>query len=149
MNNPKNRPTISLAMILKNEAHNLGSLLSSIKGCFDEIIMVDTGSTDNTCFFIDQVNKQIDAGSQVWDGIPEIKLYHFDWINDFAAARNFAFSKATKDYVFWFDGDDLLSDNKAFIKWRDNVMHAAHYWLALYNYAFDEKGNVACQFVRE
>lgn len=142
------RPTITLAMIIKNEAHNLGPLLSSIKGCFDEIVMVDTGSTDNTCFFIEQVNKQIEAGTTVWDN-PEIKLYHFDWVNDFAAARNFAFSKATKDYVMWLDGDDQLSDAKAFISWRDNVMHSAHYWLALYNYAFDEKGNVVCQFIRE
>ncbi len=143
------RPTISLACIMKNEAHNIGPLLSSIKGCFDEIILVDTGSTDNTCFFVEQVNKQIEAGSQVWAGIPEIKLYHFDWINDFSAARNFAFSKATKDYVCWLDLDDSLMDAKAFISWRDNVMHSAHYWLALYNYAFDEKGQVACQFVRE
>lgn len=144
-----NRPTISAAFIMKNEAHNIGPMLSSIKGCFDEIIMVDTGSTDNSCFFIDQVNKQVDAGSQVWDGIPEIKLYHFDWINDFSAARNFAFSKATKDYVFWMDLDDSLSDAKAFISWRDKVLHSAHYWLALYNYAFDDKGQVACQFLRE
>jgi glycosyltransferase involved in cell wall biosynthesis len=149
MTNPAKRPTISLACIMKNEATNIGPLLSSIKGCFDEIIFVDTGSTDNSCFFIEQVNKQIEAGSQVWDGIPEIKLYHFDWVNDFSAARNFAFSKCTKDYVMWLDLDDSLSDAKAFISWRDNVMHAAHYWMALYNYAFDEKGNVVCQFIRE
>lgn len=144
-----NRPTVSLCLIAKNEAHNVTPLLSSVKGCFDEIIFVDTGSTDNTQFFIEQVNKQIEAGSSVWAGIPEIKVYHFDWINDFAAARNFCFDKATKDYVCWLDLDDSLSDAKAFIQWRDTVMHAAHYWLAVYNYAFDEKGNVKCQFVRE
>jgi glycosyltransferase involved in cell wall biosynthesis len=143
------RPTISAAFIMKNEAHNIGPMLSSIKGCFDEIIMVDTGSTDNTLFFVDQVNKQIEAGSLVWEGLPEIKVYHFDWINDFAAARNFAFSKATKDYVFWMDLDDSLSDAKAFIEWRDYVLHSAHYWVALYNYAFDGEGKVACQFIRE
>lgn len=143
------RPTISLACILKNEAHNIGPLLSSVKGCFDEIIFVDTGSTDNTLFFIEQTNKQIEAGSQVWDGIPEIKVYHFDWVNDFAAARNFSFSKATCEYVCWLDLDDQLSDAKAFIKWRDTVMHSAHYWMALYNYAFNEKGEVECKFVRE
>lgn len=143
------RPTISLACIMRNEAVNIGPLLSSVKGCFDEIVFVDTGSTDNSCFFIEQINKQIEAGSEVWSGIPEIKLHHFDWINDFAAARNFAFSKCTKDYVAWLDLDDALSDAKAFITWRDHVMHSAHYWLALYNYAFDDKGNVVCQFVRE
>lgn len=143
------RPTISLACIMKNEAHNIGALLSSIKGCFDEIVFVDTGSTDNSCFFIEQVNRQVEAGSQVWAGIPEIKLYNFDWVNDFSAARNFAMEKCTKDYMCWLDLDDSLSDAKSFIKWRDTVMHSAHYWMALYNYAFDEKGQVQCKFIRE
>ena len=143
------RPTISLACILKNEAHNIGPMLSSVKGCFDEIIFVDTGSTDSSIDFIEQINKQIAAGSEVWAGIPEIKTYHFDWINDFSAARNFAFSKATSDYILWLDLDDALSDAKAFIHWRDTVMHSAHYWLALYNYAYDGKGNVVCKFIRE
>lgn len=143
------RPTISLACILKNEAHNVGPLLSSVKGCFDEIVFVDTGSTDNTLFFIDQVNKQIEAGSMVWDGIPEIKVYHFDWVNDFSKARNFAFDKCTKDYIMWLDLDDELSSAKEFISWRDNVMHAGHYWIALYNYAFNKNGEIECQFIRE
>lgn len=143
-----NRPTLSLCCIMKNEAHNLGPLLSSVKGCFDEIILVDTGSTDNTEGFIEQINKQIENGSSVWD-LPQIKVYHFDWINDFAKAREFSFSKATMDYVMWLDLDDSLSDAKAFIKWRDNVMHSAHFWVALYNYAFDASGKVTCQFIRE
>lgn len=143
------RPTITLACILKNESHNIGPLLSSVKGCFDEIVFVDTGSTDNSVFFIEQVNKQIEAGSQVWAGIPEIKLYHFDWINDFAAARNFSFDKATSDYIMWLDLDDQLSDAKAFIRWRDTVLHSAHYWMAVYNYAFNPEGHVECKFIRE
>lgn len=143
------RPTISLACILKNEAHNIGPLLSSIKGCFDEIVFVDTGSTDNSLFFIEQVNKQIESGSLVWDGIPEIKVYHFDWVNDFSKARNFAFEKCTKDYIMWLDLDDQLSSAENFIIWRDNVLHAGHYWVALYNYAFNDKGEVECQFIRE
>lgn len=143
------RPTLSAAFIMRNEAHHIGPMLSSMKGCFDEIVIVDTGSTDTSLFFIEQINKQIEAGSSVWGGIPPIKVYHFDWINDFAAARNFAFEKCTKDYIFWCDLDDSLSDAKAFIEWRDNVMHAAHYWVAIYNYAFDQKGNPACQFIRE
>lgn len=142
------RPTISLACIMKNEARNIGPFLSSVNGCFDEIILVDTGSTDNSLEFVEQINKQIEAGSSVWN-LPEIKVYHFDWINDFAAARNFAFSKATMDYVCWFDLDDSLSDAKAFIKWRDTIMHSAHMWVALYNYAFDKDGTPSCQFIRE
>lgn len=142
------RPSISAAFIMKNEARNLSPLLESIKGCFDEIIIVDTGSTDNTVDFLERVNKQIEEQTAVWN-IPKIKIEHFKWIDDFAAARNFAFSKCTKDYIYWMDGDDVLSDAKAFIHWRNNVMHAAHYWVALYNYAFDDQGNPACQFIRE
>lgn len=142
------RPTISLACIMKNEAHNIGPFLSSINGCFDEIILVDTGSTDNTLEFVENVNRQREMGSTVWD-LPEIKVYHFDWVNDFAKAREFAFSKATKDYVMWLDLDDALSDAKAFRKWRDTVMHSAHFWVALYNYAFDNAGKPVCQFIRE
>lgn len=121
------RPTISLALIAKNEAHNLGPLLSSVKGCFDEIVFVDTGSTDSTIDFVEQINKQIEAGSEVWAGIPEIKVYHFDWINDFSAARNYSFDQCTSDYIMWLDCDDQLSDAKAFAHWRDTVMHSAHY----------------------
>ncbi len=142
------RPTITLAVIAKNEAHNLSPFFKSIKGCFDEIVFVDTGSTDNTLQFIKNINDQQKLGAHDW-GLPEIKVYHFDWVNDFSKARNFAFDQATKDYVAWMDLDDSMSDPQAFIKWRDNVMHAAHYWLAKYNYAFDDKGNVVCEFVRE
>jgi glycosyltransferase involved in cell wall biosynthesis len=143
-----NRPTISLACIMKNEAHNIGPLLSSVRGCFDEIVMVDTGSTDSTLEFIEQINKQVQAGTNAWD-LPEIKTYNFDWVNDFSKARNFSFEKCTKDYIAWLDLDDCLSDAKKFIKWRDTVMHSAHYWMAVYNYAFNPQGAVECKFVRE
>ncbi|MES1988820.1 MAG: hypothetical protein V4440_12490, partial [Pseudomonadota bacterium] len=84
-----------------------------------------------------------------WVGFPEIQVHNFDWVNDFSKARNYSFSHAKSDYIMWLDGDDLLSDPAAFIQWRDKVMHSAHYWVALYNYAYDPKGNPICQFVRE
>lgn len=136
-------------MIVKNEAHNLSRLLQSVKGCFDEIHITDTGSTDNTLGFLERINQQIKDGHPEWKGFPEIKIHHFKWIDDFAAARNYSFSHATTDYIYWMDGDDVLSDAKAFIHWRDNVMHAAHYWVAVYNYAYNDKGQVECQFIRE
>lgn len=129
---------------MKNEAKNLGPMLSSVRGCFDEIVIVDTGSTDNSIEFIERINKTRDD----WD-LPEIKVFHFDWCDDFSKARQFSFDKCTKDYVAWIDLDDCLSDPKAFIKWRDTVMHSAHYWMAIYNYAYNDKGGVECQFVRE
>lgn len=143
------RPSIALCMIAKNEAHNLSTLLQSVKGCFDEIHITDTGSTDSTVQFLEKINEQIKAGSRVWEGIPEIQIHHFKWINDFAAARNYSFSHAKSDYIMWLDCDDALSDAKAFISWRDSVLHSAHYWVALYNYAFNDNGVPVCKFIRE
>lgn len=136
-------------MIVKNEAHNISGLLQSVKGCFDEIHITDTGSTDNTFEFIEQINKQILDNQPSWAGFPEIKLHYFNWVNDFAKARNYSFSHAKSDYICWMDGDDLLSDSKAFIDWRNNVLHSAHYWVATYNYAYNPAGQVECKFIRE
>src|SRR5207253_1218124 len=80
-------------MIVRNEDMNLSSCLESVRGVFDEIVVVDTGSTDRTreiaCAF----------GAQVFE---------FAWVDDFAAARNVALSHATGDYAFWVDADDVL-----------------------------------------
>lgn len=143
------RPSIALCMICKNEAHNLGPLLQSVKGCFDEIHITDTGSSDSTLEFIEKINEHIENKVPEWQGLPKIQVHHFEWINDFAAARNYSFQFAQSDYCCWLDADDRLSSASAFINWRDSVMHSAHYWLATYNYAFDNNGRVECQFVRE
>lgn len=143
------RPTIALCCIMKNEAHNIGPMLQSVKGCFDEIHLTDTGSTDSTLQFVERVNEQSRAGHPEWQGLPQIKVHHFDWCDDFAKARNYSFSHATTDYVMWLDLDDVLSDAAAFVKWRDSVLHSAHYWVAKYNYAYNEKGEVECEFIRE
>nr|MCR4945824.1 glycosyltransferase [Lachnospiraceae bacterium] len=74
--------TISLCMIVKNESAVLARCLDTVADLCDEIVIVDTGSTDNT--------KEIAA--RYTD-----KIYDFEWVDDFAAARNFSFSKATCD----------------------------------------------------
>ncbi|MDR0903796.1 MAG: glycosyltransferase [Ruminococcus sp.] len=85
--------TLSLCMIVKNEEKNLKNCLDSAKGIFDEIIITDTGSTDKTK----------DIAAEFTD-----KIYDFKWIDDFAAARNFSFSKASSEYIMWLDADDIL-----------------------------------------
>ncbi len=117
-------------------------LLESVRGCFDEIHITDTGSTDGSIAMLESIN------SSKMAGIPYINIHHFEWINDFSAARNYSFSHAKTDYVMWMDGDDALSNQEAFIRWRDTVMHSAHYWVALYNYSFKD-GKPDCQFIRE
>lgn len=87
--------TISLCMIVKNEERILARCLDSVKDLVDEIVIVDTGSMDAT--------KQIAVGYTD-------KIYDFSWIDDFSAARNFAFSKATKEYIYSADADEVLSE---------------------------------------
>jgi glycosyltransferase involved in cell wall biosynthesis len=81
-------------MIVKNEEENLGRCLTQVAGLVDELIVVDTGSTDKT--------KEI--ATRFTD-----KIYDFEWIDDFSAARNFSFSKATKPYILWLDADDIIT----------------------------------------
>lgn len=83
----------SLCMIVKNESAVLRDCLDSLKDIMDEIIIVDTGSTDDT--------KKIAAEYTPY-------LYDYEWNEDFAAARNFAFSKATGDYIYSADADEVL-----------------------------------------
>lgn len=85
--------TISLCMIVKDEEKILGRCLDSVADLVDEIIIVDTGSKDGT--------KSIAAKYTE-------RVYDFEWIDDFSAARNFAFSKATKEYIYSADADEVL-----------------------------------------
>lgn len=87
--------TISLCMIVKNEEKNLERCLSSYAPLMDEIVVVDTGSTDRT--------KEIAA--RFTD-----KIYDFQWVDDFSAARNFSFEKATCEYIFSADADEVLDE---------------------------------------
>jgi glycosyltransferase involved in cell wall biosynthesis len=81
-------------MIVKNESANLADALDGFSSFADEIIVVDTGSKDNT--------KEIAA--KFTPGV-----YDFEWIDDFSAARNFAMSKASKSYQLWLDADDRIT----------------------------------------
>lgn len=87
--------TVSLCMIVKNEARVLPRLLDSVVDLVDEMIIVDTGSTDET------KDIALSFGAKVYD---------FEWIDDFSAARNYAFSKCTCDYIFSADADEYIDD---------------------------------------
>jgi tetratricopeptide (TPR) repeat protein len=86
------RPLVSLTMIVKNEAANLARVLESARDIADEVVVVDTGSTDRT------VEIALAHGARV---------AHFAWIDDFSAARNFAIEQATGDWILILDGDDV------------------------------------------
>ncbi len=89
-------PTISLCMIVKNEEGMLEQCLNSVKGLADEIIIVDTGSTDRT--------KQI--ARKFTD-----KIFDFRWVNDFSAARNESLKHATGEWILILDADETLSED--------------------------------------
>jgi glycosyltransferase involved in cell wall biosynthesis len=89
------KPTISLCMIVKNEQDWLEQCLASVKGLVDELIIIDTGSTDKT--------KEIATKHNA-------KLFDFEWKDDFAAARNFSISKATGDWILWLDADEAIAE---------------------------------------
>ena len=101
--------SLSVCMIVKNEEAVLSRVLDCVKNFADEIIIVDTGSTDKT----------IKIASAYTD-----KIYDFKWRDDFSAARNFSFSLATKDYIMWLDADDVVppSEQKKIIDLKSKLI---------------------------
>lgn len=83
----------SACWIVKNEAHHIKLSIDSVKDCVEEIIVVDTGSTDDT------IQIAAACGAQI---------HHFPWINDFAAAKNYALSLLQGDYVIFPDADEYF-----------------------------------------
>ena len=90
--------SVSLCMIVKNEERGLARCLDSFAPLVDEIVIVDTGSEDSTK----------DIAAHYTD-----KIYDFSWIGDFAAARNFAFSKTSCDYIYSADADECIDEENA------------------------------------
>lgn len=80
-------------MIVRNEEENLPVCLESVHAAMDEIVIVDTGSTDRTR----------EAALAYTD-----RVYDFAWQDDFALARNEAFAHATKELMMWLDADDIM-----------------------------------------
>src|SRR4051812_24588377 len=85
---------VSLCMIVRNEAHQLADCLTPIAHLFDDIVIVDTGSEDET----PAVARRFTAN-----------VYHFAWCDDFSAARNESLRHASGDWILWLDADDRVS----------------------------------------
>lgn len=94
--------SLSLCMIVRDESGTIRRCLNSIKDIVDEIIIVDTGSLDNT----KEICKEFTE-----------KIYDFKWVDDFSKARNFSFSKSNCDYILWMDADEYFDEqNKIKLK---------------------------------
>src|SRR6266508_4617767 len=92
--NRRAAPKISLCMIAKDEARFIEDCLRAVEGAVDEIVLVDTGSTDGT----------VDLARPFG-----VSIYEFPWCDDFAAARNESIRHATGDWILWLDADELLA----------------------------------------
>jgi GT2 family glycosyltransferase/tetratricopeptide (TPR) repeat protein len=90
------RARVSLCLIVKDEEANLADCLRGAADLVDELIVVDTGSTDRT--------KEIGAGFGA-------RVFDFPWCDSFAAARNETLRHATGEWVFWLDADDRLDED--------------------------------------
>lgn len=128
--------TISLCMIVKNEEKTLARCLDSVQDLVDEINIVDTGSTDRT--------------KEVARRYTE-RLFDFQWVDDFAAARNYSFSKATLEYILWLDADDFLleKDRNKFLTLKKTLDPAFDMVTMNYNLSFDTQGQVISKIRRE
>lgn len=122
-------------MIVKNEEELLGCCLDTVKDIVDEINIVDTGSTDRT--------KEI--ALQYTD-----RVYFFEWIDNFGAARNESFKYATKDYILYLDADDVISEeNRIKLKELKQTLDPSVDSVSMYYDAgMDEYGNVTLTYRR-
>ena len=89
--------TLGCYLIVKNEELYIRDCIENLLRVCDEIVIVDTGSTDKTKNIIQEYQ--------------EVKIYDFKWVYDFSAARNYALSLTKSDYVFSIDADEYLTDD--------------------------------------
>lgn len=86
-------PRLGVVMIVKNEEGNIGTLLEDLEGVADEIVVVDTGSSDRTVEILNSFG---------------VTVGFFDWCDDFSAARNASIELASSEYLMWLDADDRI-----------------------------------------
>ena len=123
---------ISACVIVRNEAENLPRWLSSARKYADEIIVVDTGSTDNS------KEIAIKAGAGVFD---------FKWINDFSAAKNFALEQASGQWIAFLDADEYFDEAsrrkvRSLLKRLDSRQDVQGLTCPLYNIDADEGNRI-------
>lgn len=125
---------LSLHMIVRNAEHKLARTLESAKSFVDEIVIVDTGSTDGTISLAESYGAQV---------------FQFEWVDDFSKARNFALSKTSGDWITWFDAGDVLSP-EAIVGFQQLRNHECmtdpnspiNYIMGKLNRSYDEYGYV-------
>ena len=124
---------LSVCYIVRNEAKVLERSLKSILAVADEIIVVDTGSTDETKAIALRYTANV---------------FDFAWADDFSLARNVSFAHATGNYVMWMDADDVLFPQDAQILCKaKGRLGAADVWMLPYR--LQRNGKTETEFLRE
>lgn len=133
--------TVSLCMIVKNEKSNIETLMLQVCPVFEQVVVVDTGSTDGT----------LEILSKLQETYKNLEVHHFEWIKDFSAARNFSYSKATQDWIVWVDGDDTVNSVEELIKFKNTVLDNSDVdcWTLDYIYSRYPDGKPAVVLGRE
>ena len=128
--------TISLCMIVKNEEMHIARCLDSVADLVEEVIIVDTGSTDRTVEIASRYTSHV---------------YSYPWKDDFADARNYSFSKASMDYCMWMDADDILEETEKdkFLRLKQSLSPETDIVMMKYNTSFDEAGKPSFSYFRE
>lgn len=125
--------TLSVCLIVKDEEETIDRVLRCASLFADEIVVADTGSTDKT----------FEIAKKFTDNV-----FFFEWCDDFSAARNFAFEKASCDYVMWLDADDVVTDEDA--KKIKVILKDANFDMAFLPYATAfENGEATFVYYRE
>lgn len=139
-------PTIGLAIIARNEGPRLPKLLSSIAGAFDQVVLVDTGSSDDTIAIFNAwaARERAEINGQF-----ESTVDTFKWCHNFAAARTFADSLLHTAWTSWADCDDVLKGAEHLRGLAAGAPPELTAFVFDYAYATDAHGNVVCRLKRE
>lgn len=135
-------PELSAALIIRDDASTLEALLQSIRPHVDEIVVVDTGSVDGS----PDIARRYADKVVTWLGCndPDSGL-----IEDFAAARNYSFDLASKEWCCWFDGDDVVEGGQYLRELAAKSEADNKIWMLPYEYSHDAAGRCTTLQYRE
>lgn len=133
--------TISAVLLARDDASTLRACLESIRPHVDELVILDTGSTDDS----ERIAREFADRWERWTGCNDSE----GRIEDFAAARNHAKTLASGDFHFWCDADDVVVGAENLRKLAAQRQADNQVWLIPYDYQFDGKGNCTCVHWRE
>jgi glycosyltransferase involved in cell wall biosynthesis len=129
--------TVGVGIIIYDEKQTIGECLKSLIDHVDQIVVVGQNGTSKET-------------EDIIKSFPKVEYYNFgDWVNDFAAKRNYCFSKLHTDWILWVDADDTVIHPENLRKLAENALpDVGAIWFA-YDYAQDEFGNTATIYERE